>query len=162
MKLTAKRVREVLDYDPETGLLRWKLRLSKNTHVGDIAGSLHPQGYTVVTIGEKQYQGHRLAWCHYYGRWPRGGLDHKDAVRNNNAIDNLRRATNVQQNRNRKLSPKNKAGFKGVSWSYNCFRAFVYDGPKRIDLGRFATAEAAHQAYCAEAQRRFGEFWRAA
>ncbi len=163
--VSASVVREMFDYNPETGVLTWRVKRNR-MKPGDIAGCLHHQGYIVVTIDGRQYQGHRVAWAHYYGEWPKGGLDHRDTVRRHNWIKNLRRATNVEQNRNRTLSPKNKAGLKGVSTEtvsgYVYYRATIYDQGNKINLGNFKTPQEAHAAYCGEAQRRFGEFWRPA
>ncbi|MGA2636607.1 hypothetical protein [Methylocella sp.] len=50
MPLTAARVRELFDYDPESGSLTRLVRVSQNTRVGDVVGSLK-RGYLVVNIG---------------------------------------------------------------------------------------------------------------
>lgn len=55
--LTAERLRELLHYDPATGLFRWLV--ARNSHAGKvkpgaIAGCEH-QGRVVVTIDGKSY-----------------------------------------------------------------------------------------------------------
>jgi hypothetical protein len=46
MELTAERLRELLDYDPETGVFRWKM----NRRRGKVAGTLRPDGYRQIGI----------------------------------------------------------------------------------------------------------------
>jgi len=57
---------------------------------------------------------------------------------------------------------RNKSGFKGVCRYRNeeRFTAQIKVGGKHRHLGYFATAEEAHAAYCAAAQKYFGEYAR--
>ena len=86
--------------------------------------------------------------------------DHKDTIKHHNWISNLRESTRPQNNWNRTMSPKNKAGLKGVSFDRGKYVAVIYKHGKKISLGRHVTAAEAHQAYCNAAQQHFGEFWR--
>lgn len=71
--LTAEFVRNILDYDPETGIFTWKRKRSYNTDIGMEAGVCKiGSGYRVIKINGKQYVAHRLAWLYVYGKWPKG------------------------------------------------------------------------------------------
>ena len=79
--LTAEQVREFLDYDPKTGVFKWKIKRLRSD-VGDVAGGIcKPLGYVQVVIGKGHYYGHRLAWLHVHGRWPDGDIDHINGQR---------------------------------------------------------------------------------
>ena len=160
-KLTAKRLRELLHYDPETGVFRWVAR-GHNTTSGTVAGYLHKKGYQMIAIDGRQYRAHRLAWLYVHGFWPSDQIDHIDGIRHNNHIANLRQATNCQNCQNSKRPCNNTSGFKGASWHRQIGKwkaQIMVDGDK-IYLGIFATAEEAHAAYCAAAVQHYGEFAR--
>lgn len=162
--LTANRLRELLDYEPETGVLTWRV-LRSNIHKGSIAGFAHRAiGYRVIRIDGQKYLAHRLAWLHVTGRWPEGDIDHSNRDGFDNRFANLREASRSQNAGNQKRRVTNRSGFKGVAriagrekWQGKiCVRG------KQIYLGLFDTPEAAHAAYCAAAEKHFGEFARAA
>ncbi len=113
--------------------------------------------------GKMQY-GHRLAWLHFYGRMPKGCVDHIDGDPANNRIDNLREATVAQNLANARRPAHNTSGYKGVSWNAKnkCWVAAIMVAQKRIHLGCAKTPEAAHQMYMDAARKHFGEFARAA
>jgi hypothetical protein len=92
-------------------------------------------------------------------------VDHRDPSKTlDNRRCNLRKATPSQNQANLRKSRANKSGFKGVRkhllQSGVAFSANISVGGRLIYLGRFASAEAAHAAYCAEAVKHFGEFAR--
>jgi hypothetical protein len=93
--LDAEYVRRILDYDPCTGLLRWKRRddigsWGWNTRcAGKIAGCIHRNGYRVITIHGRQYPAAQLAWLHYYGKWPLSDLMYVNDDRDDARVANL-------------------------------------------------------------------------
>src|SRR5258707_393996 len=94
-------LRKYLSYDAGTGEFRW-LRTDR-AHcrtVGKIAGCVGNDGYLFITVCRKFYTAHRLAWFYIHGKWPTEQIDHIDGDRLNNAISNLREATNLQNQRN--------------------------------------------------------------
>lgn len=93
--LTAERLRELLDYDPETGAFRWKMS-NNNIKIGTIAGTSNCDGYVQISIFRKFYLAHRLAWLYMNSEWPPHEIDHRNSKRNDNRWINLRSATRAQ------------------------------------------------------------------
>jgi len=156
--LTVERLRELLDYDPETGEFRWKVR-GKGRRVGVSAGGRRDNGLHRIMIDGARFKAHHLAWFYVYGVWPTGILDHRNETPADNWISNLREATVTQnqQNRSRACSDS-RTGLLGVSANGKGWQArIVVDGKTRC-LGTYATPEEAHHAYLA-AKRKLHPFW---
>jgi hypothetical protein len=152
--LTADRLREVLDYDPETGVFRWKV--SACGLAGQEAGSTNGLGYLRIRVDGKRYVASRLAWLYVHGRWPSDRIDHRDRQRARNPIENLRESTRVQNKANQTRRKDNLTGFKGVHKVGARYQARF--GPKAKHLGLFATPEEAHARYVREATEQWGDF----
>lgn len=158
--LTADRLRELLNYDPETGVFTWRVRRSPTCLKGSVAGAINQvSGYRQIGFDGQDYTAHRLAWLYTKREWPLGEIDHKNRVRDDNRIDNLRDATHSNNSANRLKQSNNTSGLKGVSYhkAAKRWRATI----RKEHLGLFDTREAAHAAYCHAAQAAFGEFARA-
>lgn len=143
--LTQEYVQSLLKYDPETGNFVW---LSGKTK-GKLAGFSQSLGYIQICINGKFYYAHRLAWLYTHGEWPTKLIDHIDGRRANNAIDNLRQASSVENGQNqRKAQSDNKtSGLLGVSKKNGRWRAAIKAGGKSIHIGTFDTPTDAHEAY---------------
>ena len=138
--LTIERLREVLDYCPETGLFTWRVSTSNRMPIGSAAGSLKPNGYVAVNIDGKRYQAHRLALFWVSGIEPKAqAVDHKDRNPSNNKFTNLREATREENMQNASLSKANLSGYKGVSWvpDRQKWQVYITIRNKRLPLGRF-------------------------
>lgn len=157
--LTVERLRSLLDYNPETGSMVWKISSNSRMHVGAEAGTIAKTGYRIVCIDYKQYLAHRLAWFYVYGSWPKE-IDHIDRDRSNNKLANLRLATRSQNNMNTKRRSDNKSGVTGVTWHKGSqkWRATIHKGGKQVQVGMFATIEEAAKAYQEAANEMHGEF----
>ena len=116
MKLTQKKLKQILNYDPLTGEFIWIVTLSNHAIAGSVAGCLNKLGYTQIRISGKNYLAHRLAWLYVYGYFPEHDIDHKDRNKSNNKIINLRHATRQCNIKNSGLRCTNTSGIKGVSW----------------------------------------------
>lgn len=163
--LSCELVRERLDYDPETGLFRWRIDFGPKIMAGRLAGSLSKsRGYICIGINKRPYMAHRLAWLYVHGEWPREYIDHIDGDRANNRLSNLREATHVENQQNRKICRTNTSGLKGIAFDRNRgkWTAQITVNGKRVSLGRFNDPMEAHAAYTAAAARLFGEFGRSA
>lgn len=163
--LELDRLQEVLDYDPETGHLTWRIRTGPMCKFGQPAGGVsRVHGYRKIAIDGKYYMASHLAWFHFYGTVPEAGqvIDFINRDRDDTRIENLRLATSSEDARNRLLK-SHPNGLKGVS-KFNSdknlkkFRSTIRVNGKRIHLGQFATPEEAHAAYREKVKELHGEF----
>lgn len=138
--LTQHRLKELLDYDPLTGIFSWRVnRQGRFARIGNRAGSIGYQGYVSICVDRRKYRAHQLAYLYVYGHFPSGGLDHKHRVGIDNRIENLRSATQSENGQNTSLFKNNTSGVKGVSWSNanNKWEAYIMLHRKRKYLGRY-------------------------
>lgn len=158
--VTHEELLSIMRYEPETGKFFWSAPRPK-IRVGQEVGYIKKnKGYRYCEIYGKPYSMHRLAWFYMTEKWPADQIDHINRERADNRFENLREATNGQNQAN--APTRNKTGFKGVfrlHWlKENPFMANIKKGKKRYYLGCFPTAELAHEAYCKAAAELFGEF----
>jgi len=163
MLLSHAELKRLLHYDPETGIWTRLIQTASNAKVGDCAGSRDSLGYWQLSINNKTYRSHRLAWFYMTSEWPSHEIDHKNMIRHDNRWENLRAATASQNHANRKLASLNTSGLKGVSWHKHTrkWRATIKCRQKTRHLGIFDCPAAAHFIYLIEASKKFGEFARA-
>lgn len=146
--LTAARLRELLQYNPDSGQFRRLVRTSNRIKAGDVAGCLAGEGYLHIRVDGGLYKSHRLAWLYMTGAWPIGSIDHIDGCRTNNAIANLRDVTkSVNLQNQRKARADNASGLLGVSAHHGRWQARITVDGKRLHIGSYATPELAHAAY---------------
>ena len=159
--LTAETVRKLLDYEPETGVFRWRSG-REGVSKGMVAGTKNAAGYRQIMILRKRYYAHRLAWLYVNGDWPHAEVDHANGDKADNRISNLRLAEKSQNRANTALQRNNTSGFKGVCFHkpIGKFYASIQIEKKYKFLGYFDTPEKAHAAYYEAAEKYFGEFAR--
>jgi hypothetical protein len=163
-KLNAERLRELLHYDPETGVFTWSNKTRRSDFLGRTAGSITKGGYVEIGIDNVSYYAHQLAWLYMTGGWPADLIDHEDTRRNNNVWLNLRIASYSQNGANSKLRADNKSGRKGVYWhrAARKWAASIKHNQRITHLGLFETVPEAAEAYEIAARDLHGEFARAA
>jgi hypothetical protein len=163
--ITAERLRQLLHYDPDTGVLTWLINrrgYNGGVRIGDVAGWISTKGYRKIRIDGREYRAARLAWLYMAGEWPKAEIDHIDGDRADDRFCNLREATASQNLANAPMRADNTSGFKGVSWCKRAgkWRAHIKINGKSRTLGRFATPERAFIAYMLEAWKHYGDFAR--
>lgn len=160
-----ERIRELLIYDPDTGVFTWKKATSNRARVGGVAGNMS-RGYREISIDGKSYRAHRLIWLLVHGRWPKVCIDHVNGNPDDNRLANLREASTQENTRNTRTHADNMSGFKGATYCrgryYLPYQARICVNGKTKPLGWYATAEEAHQAYEKAARELFGQFARTA
>lgn len=140
-------LRERLEYNPETGLLFWKIKALKE---GDIpsrvatwntryAGTqafkkLDANGYLQGVIDDVSYQAQRIIYKWVTGEEPEE-IDHDNRIRSDNRWSNLKASTHLKNNQNQGLRSNNKSGVTGVIWDKQADKWGVKIGNKRV--GRY-------------------------
>jgi hypothetical protein len=160
---SADRVRELLDYNPTTGVLTWRYlpsinkvnRIRNMQFAGKIAGSTANHGYIRISVDRTQYLAHRLAWIWMYGFNPDPEIDHINRIVGDNRISNLRLVNNLEQVLNRKISVRNTSGHLGVSFykASGKWCAQICRGWVKKHIGFFETKEQASEAYQAAVRK---------
>jgi hypothetical protein len=169
---TPEFVREALRYAPDTGRLTWRARpnhhfMSKRAHstwntrfAGIEAFTVVRETYLSGELNRRTYPAHRVIWAIVHGVWPTGEVDHKNGIRTDNRLENLRLCTSQENAWNRRACG-GAVGLKGVYLRESGkYRAQIHSQGRFFHLGTFETPEEAHAAYCAAANTMFGEFAR--
>ena len=131
MKLTTEIVRELMDYEPETGVFTWRPRAMEwfpsgrsckiwNTrYAGKSAGSVkkNNSGYPrwdICVLG-KYHRASRLAFL-WMGEPLPEEVDHLNGDSLDNRWANLLASNNAENQKNRSMSRDNTSGINGVCW----------------------------------------------
>ena len=145
--LDADQVRQVFHYDAETGVFTWRITLGKG-RAGRPAGNVNRDGYLDIGIYGRKYPAGRLAWLYVHGEWPKAQIDHMDGEKLNNRIANLRDVdARMNQENMRKARVDNVSKFLGVTACQDHFISRIKIKGRQIILGKFTTAEEAHETY---------------
>lgn len=131
---TADELRQLLEYDPDTGAFRWKTRpVEWFSHCSaghrericnswnaawaqKDPGRIDGYGYLIITVNHSHLRAHRIAWCITHGEWPSEQIDHINGDRADNRLSNLRASTHTENQRNMRRSRANTSGVTGVYW----------------------------------------------
>jgi hypothetical protein len=89
---TIKRLRDVWNYDPSTGVFsrKEKQRGGAKPSLSGRAGAVTHNGYQVISLDGVHFLAHRLAWAYVNGEWPDRAVEHINEDRLDNRISNLR------------------------------------------------------------------------
>lgn len=151
--LTTERLRELLHYNPETGVFTRKVSTSPIASAGMVAGSRNKRHrHIFIYVDSKRYSAHRLAWLYMTGAWPKQKIDHINGDGFDNSFTNLRdvpQLTNTENQRSGDRSGSSK--YLGVCWDKNrkLWLSQIKASGKNFYLGHYAVEEDAHRTYVA-------------
>lgn len=135
--ITQDQLKEVLDYNPETGVLTWKITRGRAT-AGNEAGTLNKSGYVNIKINGRVYKAHRLAYLYVHGYTP-NEVGHDNQNCSDNRILNLIDLSHAENMKNKKVYKNNKSGVPGVTWHKKIkqWQVHIRVNDKSIHLGYF-------------------------
>ena len=143
-KITAERIRELFDYDPDDGMFWRRVNYGKYGKAGKVLCS------DPLEVDGERHKLSRYIWLHYYGEWPGPDLeiDHINRDPWDNRIGNLRLATRSENMYNSMRG--DPSGYKGTARTYRKekpWKAQIRVDGVRFYLGSFETREEAATAY---------------
>ena len=110
------------------------------------AGTVRPDGYCQIRVGNKFYLTHRLVFLMHYGYLP-DLLDHIDNNPLNNHLDNLQVVTQRENiTKSKKINRLLPSGVR-LHKKTNRYQARIWLNKKEISLGYYDDIESASQAY---------------
>lgn len=144
-------LRQLLRYEPDTGLLFWHRRpvemfpdkrawkIWNTRYAGKEAFTSGKDGYRNGRIFNRPFRAHRVIWAIFYGENPAMEIDHINGDRSDNRIDNLRHIAGAENQRNKSINKNNTSGFLGVCWdiSRRKWSARIWADGGEVALGRF-------------------------
>ena len=141
---------DFIEYDPETGAFTWA-KFRRGCCAGKIAGHVNRHGYRVIKLARKPIRAHRLAWFLSFGVWPTKGIDHKNGIRDDNRLSNLRDVDHSvnMQNKRSAMSNNKSSGLLGVTWNkqHRRWQSKIMVNKKFHHVGLFDSPHEAHAAY---------------
>ena len=145
--ITQEKLKRMFDYRND-GVLIWKISPNKRIKVGSVAGCFKFGEYCRIGIKNAFYKRSRLIFCYHKGYFPEGDVDHKNRMRHDDKIENLRdvsRSCNIRNTGNRK---DNTSSVKGVTFKVSIgeWRSRISINRKRCFLGHYKTFD---NAVCA-------------
>lgn len=149
--ITQARLKELLHYNPDSGIFTWLASRRGRAKIGCEAGTIlqaRRTYYRVIGIDGDLHKAHRLAWLYIHGQLPANQIDHEDGNGLHNWSSNLRDVTNRENQRNARLRSDNTSGTAGVYFvkGRSKWRAQIRTESGNKHLGLFTNIEDAISA----------------
>jgi hypothetical protein len=158
---SAKFLNSLLDYDPATGRLIWRIKpgqskvekIFNTRYARKEPGAFNTCGHRQLRINGRLTLAHRIIWKMMTGLEPPNHLDHIDGNPSNNRWINLRAATSCSNTWNRKTNQNNTSGYPCIYRMHTKlptskkFRVLMMSNGRRKLVGDFHTIEQAKAAY---------------
>lgn len=143
-------LQELLDYDPETGILLWRFRPNEPgswniKYAGKQAlNSKNKKGYLYGSLCGLTVRTHRVIWKLLYGSEPEN-IDHENGIRHDNRKCNLRNGSVEMNQKNTKHRSDNSTGYMGIRLRSDTgkYQAYINHKRQQVTLGCFDTIEEA-------------------
>lgn len=132
--LTAEKLRDLLDYDQDSGIFTWRSTGSGRVR-GQPAGSVWKTGYRFIHIEGLDHQASRLAWLHVYGELPAGQIRFADNDPSNLCFSNLRLARTKQEMDERYREVRARANRRNGLKRYGGLTQSEFDALKAMQGG---------------------------
>lgn len=153
--ITQEYLKECFDYNPDTGILTWKVRprhhfktdasfkMMNKRLANKQAGSIFTSNrnkkktyYWGTRLKNKSRLIHRLIWKMIFNEWPEV-IDHIDGNGLNNRLSNLRNVSKLENQKNHSIHSHNTSGIMGVSFvsGRNKWESYISKNNKKINLG---------------------------
>lgn len=145
------KLRDLFDYNPDTGELFWKFRPDQSgswnaRYAGKPAlQSKNKKGYLYGSLGGKTVRTHRVIW-----KWLTGidadNIDHINGIRDDNREVNLRNVSILDNQKNQKKRSDNSTGRTGtrIRKDTGKVQAYICVNGQQISLGCFNTLDEAN------------------
>lgn len=132
--ITQSELKDVLNYNHETGLFTWLVDSKHRKTLGLIAGTIEGTGYICITYRRTIYKAHRLAFLYMDGHTPIEEVDHINGNRGDNRWSNLRKVTRKENRKNCRRYSTNTSGITGVTITRCGWKAGITVDYKSIHL----------------------------
>lgn len=135
--ISQSKLHSIFNYNIDTGLFTYKVNKNRQARIGDVAGRTTSKGYTQITIDGKTYVAHKLAFLYEKGYYPEKQIDHKNRVKTDNRLSNLKEVTQFENMKNLNKRQDNTSGKAGVARKGKNWQSYINVNLKRIYLGVF-------------------------
>ena len=139
-----------LEYDHIRGIIYRRLYKNKPCRKFKLRAETvgtHRNGYLCISLLNKSYLAHRVAYALFNNQSKFGIIDHKNGCATDNRIDNLHVVTNSFNLLKAPVSKNNKTGFKGIFFNKDTgfFESSIWLAGKKKHLGISKSKEVAIQ-----------------